>query len=297
MQGSQLFGQQPTFRGEDFGIPEVAYFGYVQFRAGVATDDSWDEHDGMEFIFIRGGESCWEHGENRLLRASGGTGVIFPPHYRHRIINGVYAPSQMVWIVFQPQAVSIDIGRLIPPEEIAAIYSLGEHRRVPVRLSPVVMRGLSSLCALLTNDSLLIGSRMLKADMRAKFYSVVVEFWKNAVLENRTEPVNPIIREAESALQEEDDKQKIDDIADRLGCARSHLYQLFKQEVGMAPNDYRQRLRIRQSCDELARTDDHITEIAMRMGYSTSQYFSRVFKKYVGLTPKDYRRLFAQRQA
>jgi AraC-like DNA-binding protein len=295
MQGSQLFGQQPTFRGEDFGIPEVAYFGQVQFRAGVATDDTWDEHDGMEFIFIRGGESCWEHGENRLLRASGGTGVIFPPHYRHRILNGVYAPSQMVWIVFQPEAVAIEVGRLIPPEEIAAIYSLGAYRRAPVKLSTVVMRGLSSLCALLANDALIVGSRMLKADVRAKFYSVVVEFWKVAALEHHGKSVNPIIKQAETALQGDDDKERIDEIADRLGCARSHLYHLFKQEVGMAPNDYRQRLRIRESCDHLARTEDHITEIAMRMGYSTSQYFSRVFKKYVGLTPKDYRRLFAQR--
>ena len=60
----------------------------------------------------------------------------------------------------------------------------------------------------------------------------------------------------------------------------------------MAPNDYRQRLRIKQSCERLSNSDDHVTDIAMQMGYSSSQYFSRVFKKYIGVTPNSYRKLF-----
>lgn len=52
MHGSQLFGEQPTFAGADFGIPEIAYFGFVQFRKAVATADSWDDHDGMELVFV-----------------------------------------------------------------------------------------------------------------------------------------------------------------------------------------------------------------------------------------------------
>ena len=35
MIGSRLLGQQPTFGGADFGIPEIALFGYYQFRSAV----------------------------------------------------------------------------------------------------------------------------------------------------------------------------------------------------------------------------------------------------------------------
>jgi AraC-like DNA-binding protein len=60
----------------------------------------------------------------------------------------------------------------------------------------------------------------------------------------------------------------------------------------MAPNDYRQRLRIKRCCERLTKTSDSITAIGIESGFQSSQYFSRVFKKYVGLTPSDYRSLF-----
>jgi AraC-like DNA-binding protein len=60
----------------------------------------------------------------------------------------------------------------------------------------------------------------------------------------------------------------------------------------MAPNDYRQRLRIKRCCERLTKSSDSVTVIGIDNGFRSSQYFSRVFKKYVGVTPTDYRRLF-----
>ena len=60
----------------------------------------------------------------------------------------------------------------------------------------------------------------------------------------------------------------------------------------MAPNDYRQRLRIKRCCTRLIPTDDSITAISIHGGFHSSQYFSPVFKKYVGVTPSHYRDLF-----
>jgi len=292
MHGSQLFGQQPTFRGADFGIPEVAFFGYVQFRNAVATTDSWDDHGGAELVFVRTGEACWETPGNRLLRLNGGKGIVFPPNHRHRIINGVYTPCQLFWIEFQPLDIAKTACKLIPAEEIEAIFELARSRSVPVALGESLMRNLAGLCSLLADENLLIGSRMLMADLRSKFYAAIVDFWKVSAGERGARSVSPIVREAETLLQLELGHDDIPAISERVGCRKSHLYELFKREIGMAPNDYRQRLRIKQSCDLLSRTDEHVTDIAMNMGYSSSQYFSRVFKKYTGFTPLKYRALF-----
>jgi AraC-like DNA-binding protein len=62
----------------------------------------------------------------------------------------------------------------------------------------------------------------------------------------------------------------------------------------MAPNDFRQRIRIKRSCQRLAKSADPITMIALENGFHSSQYFSRVFRKYVGLTPTGYRNLFRE---
>ncbi len=293
MHGSQLFGQQPTFRGADFGIPEVAFFGHFQFRNAVATSDDWDSHDGVELVFVRNGEGCWEYPDGRLLRVSGGNGILFPPGRPHRIVNGVYPPCQVIWMVFQPLALARANNRLISEDEITALCDLADRRTAPVKLSQPLMRDLASLCTQLSDENLLIGSPMLLADVRSKFYSTVVEFWKVSSSERSGGGVSPIVSAAESLLRDEIDiEEDISTISARLGCRKSHLYETFKKEIGMSPNDYRQRLRIKKSCYYLARTDEQVTEVAMRMGYSSSQYFSRVFKKYIGFTPKTYRRLF-----
>jgi AraC-like DNA-binding protein len=61
----------------------------------------------------------------------------------------------------------------------------------------------------------------------------------------------------------------------------------------MSPNDYRHRLRIKACCDLLASTNHSITEVAINLGYSSSQYFCQVFRKYVGTTPTEYRKMVA----
>jgi AraC-like DNA-binding protein len=293
MHGSQLFGQQPTFAGADFGIPEIAFFGFVQFRKAVATADSWDDHDGMELIFVRGGEACWEYPGNRLFRVSGGHGVLFPPNHSHRIVNGVYTPCQLLWIEFRPRDVAMRDAKLIPSEEIAALYDLAMLPTAPVQLNDSLMRNLAALGSLLADPNVLIGSRMLTAEIRAKLYASLIDFWKTLSTGRAGRSQSPLVRQAEEVLQAElDSEDDIASLSNRLSCSRSQLYQMFKQEVGMAPNDYRQRLRIKHSCEQLAQTDAHVTDIAMQMGYSSSQYFSRVFKKYIGVTPNHYRKLF-----
>ena len=79
---SQLLDQQPIFHGADFGAPELALFGTCHFRHATMTKDSWEEHDGTEFLFMLAGEACWEFGDERLAQIQPGT--------RHRTVNGVY---------------------------------------------------------------------------------------------------------------------------------------------------------------------------------------------------------------
>ena len=32
----------------------------LEFRSAVATSDSWERHEGVEILFMRSGEACWE---------------------------------------------------------------------------------------------------------------------------------------------------------------------------------------------------------------------------------------------
>ena len=78
MIGSRLLGQQPTFGGADFGIPEIALFGYYQFRSAVPTSDSWEQHEGIEILFMQSGEACWDLPDDHFSMATGSQAVVTP---------------------------------------------------------------------------------------------------------------------------------------------------------------------------------------------------------------------------
>jgi AraC-like DNA-binding protein len=301
MIGSRLLGQQPTFRGADFGIPEIALFGYYQFRNAVATSDSWEQHDGLEILFMRSGEACWDLADEHFSMATGSQAVIFPAGRRHRIANGVYTPCRLLWMVFQSKDIACATARLFPKTEIEALFDMAAGQETPINLTEACCRNLSDLCARLTDERLLIGSAPIMAEVRSKIYASVIALWEVCANGENSSARSQLVRRAAKLLREgtdHDDCEKdesIGDVAKQLGYGKSRLYSLFSREVGMAPNDYRQRIRIKRCCEKLVQTEDSITTIGIESGFGSSQYFSRVFKKYVGVTPTDYRRLFGAR--
>jgi AraC-like DNA-binding protein len=71
--------------------------------------------------------------------------------------------------------------------------------------------------------------------------------------------------------------------------SRARMFEIFKKETGLSPNDYLQRHRVDCCKELLSGTDRTITDIALETGFGSSQYFSRVFRKYCGLTPMEFR--------
>jgi AraC-like DNA-binding protein len=299
MIGSRLLGQQPTFRGADFAIPEIALFGYYQFRSAVATSDSWEQHDGVEILFMRSGEACWDLADENLSVVNGGQAVMFPAGQRHRIANGVYTPCRLLWMVFHPKALASENARLFPKEEIEALFDIATRQGAPVDLPETCARNLSDLCSRLTDERLMIGSAPIMAEVRSKLYSSVIELWETCASGRDTSSHSKLVRRAAAMLRSTDNctdgDESIAEVARQLGYGKSRLYSLFAREIGMAPNDYRQRVRIKRCCERLVGTNDSITEIGLSAGYASSQYFARVFKKYVGVSPTAYRRLFGAR--
>lgn len=51
------------------------------------------------------------------------------------------------------------------------------------------------------------------------------------------------------------------------------------------------KYRIQFVCELLKDTNDDVTQIAMKCGFSTIRNFNRVFKNETGQTPKAYRKL------
>lgn len=64
----------------------------------------------------------------------------------------------------------------------------------------------------------------------------------------------------------------------------------YKKETGDTINNYLVTKRISEAKELLLLSDLSMTEIAFRIGFKNSQYFSNSFKKNTGFSPKDYRK-------
>jgi AraC-like DNA-binding protein len=82
-----------------------------------------------------------------------------------------------------------------------------------------------------------------------------------------------------------------EDVARHTGVSEGYLSRCFTQEIGLSLVHYVTRYRIQQAKQFLSSDDMSITEIAMEIGFSDSNYFSRAFRKEVGISPVAYRRM------
>ena len=82
---------------------------------------------------------------------------------------------------------------------------------------------------------------------------------------------------------------KISDVARNIGINRSYLTKIFKNKVGISPQEYLMDRKLSYACKLLRETDAQIQDIARRIGYDNLLTFSKIFKGRYGISPKNYR--------
>ena len=83
---------------------------------------------------------------------------------------------------------------------------------------------------------------------------------------------------------------QIADIADYIGITRSYLFNIFKQNLNLAPKEYLLQYRMDKAKEFLAETTDSIQDVAANVGYSDALAFSKMFRHIVGVSPSRYRK-------
>lgn len=84
----------------------------------------------------------------------------------------------------------------------------------------------------------------------------------------------------------------IKELADEMCYNDKYFIDIFKQHFSSTPAKYIRSVKLEKAKQELLYTDNTITNIINRIGYSNVQMFSKDFKKHTGYSPTDFRRLF-----
>lgn len=80
----------------------------------------------------------------------------------------------------------------------------------------------------------------------------------------------------------------IAEISHSVGLNRTYFSQLMTELLGRSPQTYLKELRLEKAADLLLTTDLSVAEIALQVGYTSSQSLSRAFKAHFGCTPSHY---------
>lgn len=80
------------------------------------------------------------------------------------------------------------------------------------------------------------------------------------------------------------------ELAKEGGIHPGHLVQSFRKAYGMSIGQYLRTLRVTAAAQQLATTDQPLSEISLSCGFYDQSHFNRVFRKHMNATPGEYRR-------
>jgi transcriptional regulator GlxA family with amidase domain len=81
-----------------------------------------------------------------------------------------------------------------------------------------------------------------------------------------------------------------DELARSVCMSRWHFCRQFKEETGMSPIQYFQRLRAERAVNLLRTTELSVREICRTIGFESPAHVSRIVRKHTGKTPTQIRR-------
>ena len=91
-----------------------------------------------------------------------------------------------------------------------------------------------------------------------------------------------------------DEKITLNDISKQFMVSASTMKTVFKEVTGEGVITHFRNLKIETAKYLLEEGCESVEEIAMRLGFDTQGYFSRVFKLVTGKTPTEYKNIFKQ---
>ncbi|WP_141501139.1 helix-turn-helix domain-containing protein [Paenibacillus luteus] len=86
----------------------------------------------------------------------------------------------------------------------------------------------------------------------------------------------------------------VEDLANKVCLSPSRLSHLFKEQVGDSIIETLMKYRLKQAEKLLQYTMRPITEIALGVGFNSSDYFTRQFTSFYGINPSQYRKQHRQ---
>jgi len=274
--------------GNQIGLPMLIHVSRV--RSHIASRVTWHSHEGFEVLFLLDGATAYEFSGQGAVALHGGHFLVVPPGLVHRGLHDMRSPSTICGLALKASR---------PSGWSSTTFTGSDVRRLRRALETAGTKAhpfspaLRWLVRRLMEETGNYPANPHRAEagiaLRALICAVLVEVMRQ-ILVPPTEPkefVAAAIAYLQRHLQE---PVRMDDLVRHVGFSRARMFDMFKAQTGLTPNDYLQRLRIEKARAQLRQTKLSVTEIGLAVGFSSGQYFSTVFARYSGVSPTGFRK-------
>ncbi|WP_293865952.1 AraC family transcriptional regulator [uncultured Alsobacter sp.] len=271
-------------RQPDVVLPELQSLGWCHTLRPLFGGPRTDGRIAFEVGYLASGSIEWLTPAG-LEEAGPGSVLIDKPGDWQGGVSAIVHPCERYWIRFN-----------FPP--VAALPGLKETTvtRLAAMFADMTVRHFPASQELRSHfDRLLHEQRtpgqfaeeIARACFHQILYCVALDYERGRSVQY-SDPVQRSIRFMGRRL---DRDCAVDEAARAVGLSVGYFHDLFLKEVGVTPARFHTRARVALAKRKLIDSDETVTDIAIGLGYSSSQYFATTFKRIVGLTPSDYRRL------
>lgn len=254
------------------------------------TDVPWHWHEALEFGYVVEGRVkistttrtlTLEKGEayftnsNTLIAMENIENCTLDSHLFHSVFLGGHFKSVFETKYLNPVIQNKDIDILCFRGET------GEQRKLLGKL-----RQLSQLQA--------------QPDVEFQTRSLIGEIWLillSVIQESDSKPFRTATKNQDrilsmmSFIQENyAEKLTLEQIADAAAVSTRECLRCFQESIHQSPMDYLIEYRVQVAKKLLQTTNFSITEIALRCGFNSNSYFTKIFRRSCGKTPNTYRK-------
>lgn len=252
-----------------------------------------EAHNFWELVYAdRGDMSCTSDGKEVILRQ--GEALFHKPNEQHSLAaNGKISPNIFV-ICFECRSDAIEFFenkkvRLEKKQE-ELIYSIMETARktFDIPFSNPATRKMK-----LSDNPIPYGMQIIKNYLELLLINIIHTETK------QNQPKSPTFQKERNRLAEEIvsilsnnlySTLTIEALCEMTNYSKAHIHKEFKSSTGKSVMQYFIDLKIERAKELLRDGDLSVGEIADKLAFDTSNYFSKVFKKETHMTPTAYKK-------
>ncbi|MCP4376858.1 MAG: AraC family transcriptional regulator [bacterium] len=272
------------------GFPEVPAVGHYRYNS---IHESLAEHSHgslLEICYLVRGQQVYTVGDEEFTIKGGSVFMSFPRE-KHGTGLSPEGRGELYWIFVDSAWVNKQFLSLSPDDGKKFIEELLAIRPRAFTGGAVLKKSLERIFTAYADQD----DPFRMANVQNWTLRFLLDLMAIARKHAQATAISPLIQRVQSYIEDHiedhfEDAISLAGLSEMVHLSESRFKMRFKKEVGVPPADYINSRRIERAEKLLVATSAKITDVAMHLGFSSSQYFATVFKRYTGITPAQFQR-------